>query len=39
MQELGQGEKYRLIIEQQIQHKVREMNRLKTANDPLPAKS
>ncbi|XP_066151920.1 UPF0193 protein EVG1 homolog isoform X2 [Euwallacea fornicatus] len=32
MEELGQGDKYRVIIEQQIQNKVREMQKLKTAN-------
>ncbi|XP_066246066.1 UPF0193 protein EVG1 homolog [Euwallacea similis] len=32
MEELGQGDKYRVIIEQQIQNKVIEMKRLKTAN-------
>lgn len=30
MEELGEGNKYKLIIEQQIQEKVREMNRLHT---------
>lgn len=33
MEDLGHGDKYRLIIEQQIQNKVREMQKMKTPDD------
>lgn len=33
MEQIGHAEKYRLIIEQQIQNKVREMQKLKSAGD------
>lgn len=33
MEDLGYGDKYRLIIEQQIQNKVREMQKMKSPDD------